>query len=117
MLTWSDDQIASFFGFSAPQASTVSSWAIPAFLGAAILFVYHLIQTRVSKTCSLVIADAPAVVTAGVAPDAPKSAASASLSIELGNEMDHGQMRFGLVGVERQHVMAIPDFRKEIGRA
>ena len=30
------------------------------------------------------------------------------------NEMDHGQMRFGLVGVaaERQHVMAIPDFGK-----
>jgi hypothetical protein len=105
MLTWSDDQIASFFGFSAPQASTVTSWAIPAFLGAAILFVYHLIQTRVSKTGSVVIADAPAVVTAGVAPDAPKSAASASLSIELGGHEDYERVEhFAINGLLRRTI-------------
>jgi hypothetical protein len=50
ILTWVDDQIASLLGFSAPQASTVISWAIPAFLGAATLFLYHLTQTKASKT-------------------------------------------------------------------
>jgi hypothetical protein len=46
MLTWSDDQIASFLGFSAPQASVVISWAIPVFLGAITLWVYHVVVQR-----------------------------------------------------------------------
>jgi hypothetical protein len=42
MLTWSDDQIAKFLGLSSPEASTVISWAIPAFLGfVTLLLVYQ----------------------------------------------------------------------------
>jgi hypothetical protein len=72
MLTWSDDQIATFVGFSAPQASTVISWAIPALLGAATLFVYHLIQIRISKTPTAASIAGLVPVVSGTAPDASK---------------------------------------------
>jgi hypothetical protein len=49
MLTWSDDQIAAFLGFSAPQASVVISWAIPAFLGAITLWIYHVAQQHITR--------------------------------------------------------------------
>jgi hypothetical protein len=64
MLTWSDDQIASFLGFSAPQASVVISWAIPVFLGVITLWVYHVVQQerRKSRVARLaVVYGAPSV--------------------------------------------------------
>ncbi len=50
MLTWSDDQIAALLGFSAPEASTVISWTLPALLGIATLWIYHVYQQHITRT-------------------------------------------------------------------
>jgi hypothetical protein len=50
MLTWSDDQIATFFGLSSQSASAVISWAIPAFLGFVTLLAYHAVQPYISPS-------------------------------------------------------------------
>jgi hypothetical protein len=48
MLTWVDDQIAMFLGFSQPRAATVISWGIAAFVVFLMLFLYHVAQSRIS---------------------------------------------------------------------
>jgi hypothetical protein len=84
ILTWSDDQIAILLGFSAPHASTVVSWAIPALLGAATLFLYHLIQARVSKTAIATSVAERSPLVNGTVPGTPKSVAAVPLGIEMG---------------------------------
>ena len=49
MLTWIDDQIAMFLGFSQPQASTVISWVLLAFIVFVMLLTYHIVQSRVFR--------------------------------------------------------------------
>ncbi len=102
MLTWSDDQIASFLGFSAPQASTVISWAIPTFLGAATLFIYHLVRIRAFR--SAIAVNAPVAVS-GTVPDTAALAASAPLSIELGLAKDYERIEhFAINGLLRRTI-------------
>lgn len=49
MLTWVDEQIGRLLGFHTPQASTVASWVVPAFLGFATLLLYHVFWNRFYK--------------------------------------------------------------------
>jgi hypothetical protein len=49
VLTWVDEQIGRLLGFHTPQASTVISWAVPAFLGFATLLLYHMFWNRFYK--------------------------------------------------------------------
>jgi hypothetical protein len=44
LLTWVDNQIAIFLGFSQPQAATIISWALIAFIVFVMLLTYHVRQ-------------------------------------------------------------------------
>jgi hypothetical protein len=98
MLTWGNDQIASLFGFSEPPMSTVISWAIPALLGVATLFIYHMIQTRDHRTGLItqvygLMRSRTSLITKGDPPD--NSPAIAIISPVNGGVLEDGRQRRG----------------------